>query len=71
METDLSSWKVKELRDHLRSLGLKVSGNKPDLIQRIREHTPAQKSPRRSPRKDKPSPRRSPKKAKKISTSCS
>ncbi len=58
MENDLSTWRVKELKDHLRKLDLKVSGNKPDLIQRIRDFTSAQKSPRSSPKKDKKSPRR-------------
>ena len=36
MEKDLSTWKVKELKDHLRTLGLKLAGNKSELIQRIR-----------------------------------
>ncbi len=35
-EKDLSEWTVKQLKDHLRKLGLKVSGNKSDLIERIR-----------------------------------
>ncbi len=35
MESDLTRRTVKQLKDTLRSLGLKVSGNKPDLIQRI------------------------------------
>ena len=35
METDLSSWKLKQLKDHLRSLGLSQAGNKSELIQRI------------------------------------
>ena len=38
MEKDLSSWKVKELQAHLRKLGLKVSGKKADLIERIKSH---------------------------------
>ena len=36
METDYSKWNVKQLKDHLRSLCLPVSGNKPVLIQRIK-----------------------------------
>ena len=35
MESDLSRWTVKQLKDHLRTLGLPVSGNKPVLIQRV------------------------------------
>ena len=35
MEKDLSSQTVKQLTDKLRKLGLKVSGNKAELIQRI------------------------------------
>ncbi len=65
MENDISKWKVTQLKDHLRTLGLPVSGNKTDLIQRIRDFTSAQKSPRRSPKKDKKSPHRSPNKDKK------
>ena len=38
MEKNLSAWKVKELKDHLLKLGLKQSGNKPDLIKRIRDY---------------------------------
>ncbi len=37
MEKDLSKWTKPQLQDHLRKLGLKVSGNKPELIKRIRE----------------------------------
>ncbi len=36
MEPEFSTWTVKKLKDKLRELGLKVSGNKTDLIQRIR-----------------------------------
>ncbi len=39
MEKDLSTWKVGELKDKLRNLGLKVSGNKADLIKRIEQHS--------------------------------
>ncbi len=35
MEKDLSSWTKPQLQAQLRKLKLKVSGNKPDLIQRI------------------------------------
>ncbi len=38
MEKDLSTLTVKELQAHLRKLGLKISGNKPDLIKRIHGH---------------------------------
>ncbi len=34
MEKDLSTWTVKQLKDHLRKLGLTVSGNKAELIRR-------------------------------------
>ncbi len=38
MEKDLSKWTKPQLQAQLRELGLKVSGNKPDLIKRIRDY---------------------------------
>ncbi len=35
MEKDLSSWPVKQLKDYLGDLSLPISGNKPELINRI------------------------------------
>ncbi len=35
---DISTWTNVKLKDHLRKLGIKVSGNKSDLIKRIQEH---------------------------------
>ena len=38
MDKDLSTWPVKKLKDKLHELGLKVSGNKAELIQRIQDY---------------------------------
>ena len=38
MEKDLLSWTKPQLQAQLRKLKLKLSGNKPDLIKRIRDH---------------------------------
>ena len=40
MEPAFPSWTVTQLRQHLRELGLKVSGNKDELIQRIQRTSP-------------------------------
>ena len=37
MEKEISSWTKIQLQAHLRKLGLNISGNKSDLIKRIRD----------------------------------
>ncbi len=54
MEKELSSKTVKQLKDQLRSLGLKVSGNKAELVQRIIDDTATTKRSGRSPRARSP-----------------
>ncbi|KAK4223445.1 putative structure-specific endonuclease subunit SLX4 [Podospora fimiseda] len=71
LTTDYNSLKIPELKKLLQERGLKVSGNKPDLLARLQEHDKGQeppaptKSPRSRSRKDgAKSPVKSPKKAK-------
>ncbi len=55
MEKDISKWTKPQLQSHLRKLGLKVSGNKPELIQRIRDYKEPKQT--RSPKRNQ-SPQR-------------